>query len=111
MNHRIESGILPGGSEYEVRKAESDKYYYALVKLNGRYPEPGSFARNTGRDEFIQLLEGNAHFTLDGVKGTFETDEPIWMRNGSEYAILGQGKFIVFVRDQEGGRTEIIADQ
>lgn len=101
---------LPGGSLVEVHKVFGDEYYIAIVDMKGRYPEEGSIAKDKNREEYIVLIEGEMNITHNGELKTLKPSDHVLIQDGDTYLIEGEGKAIVFVKDSEGGTSEIIPE-
>lgn len=98
---------LSGGGKVEVFKPFGTENYFAIVTQNGRYPEAGKVAKNVGRDEFSLILDGEFEYNVDGQVTKLKKDQSLLVKDGSKYWINGQGRILVFVRDEKNGRTEI----
>jgi hypothetical protein len=102
-----EAYVLPGGGTVEVHKPFGNEYYYAFVKLSGQYPQAGQIARDIGRREYVQLLEGKVTLTVNGEDNSLESGATQLIKDGDAYRLSGDGELMVFVEDQEGGTTQI----
>lgn len=102
---------LSGGGKVVVHKPFGGDHYVALVEMSGEYPEPGKLARNNGRDEFIVILEGTFEVTVNDGTQELSAGGAIFVPNGAYYRIVGAGKSLVVVRDEQGGSTEIVDEK
>ena len=91
----------------EVHQPFGNNHYYALVDLNGRYPELGKIAHDIGRREYMQLLEGRVELTINNVRQVLQPKLSRLVDDGDYYFIEGRGIVMVFVEDQEGGTTQV----
>ncbi len=92
--------LFPPDSEGEI--------YFATVEMNGNYPTEGSIAKNFKRDEYFLVIEGEFEITVDGKVNKLKAGDGCLALEGSQYLTKGNGKILVFVRDQEGGKSEIV---
>lgn len=106
MEYEPEIYKLPG-ADVEVHKPFGNEYYYALVKLDGRYPEPGQIAHDIGRQEYIQLLEGNAELTVNDIQYVLQPMLGRLINDGDFYFLQGKADLMVFVEDKINGSTQI----
>lgn len=104
----IEKYELSGGSLVEVHKVFGNDYYLAIVDIDGEYPETGKIAKNSGRQEYIIILEGSMKITVDGEEHSLVAGESILVPDGGTYGIIGKGRALVFVNDQPGSKTDIL---
>lgn len=101
---------LSGGSLVEVYQPFGNEHYFAIVALQGRYPETGKVAHNIHRTEHIQLLEGNVKLTINNLHQILQPGLnrlPV-VEDNNEYFLEGNADLVVFVEDQEGAETIII---
>lgn len=103
--------VLEQDSEVEVHKVFGDSYYIALVTLHGRYPEAGKIAKDKNRSEYLYIENGLITVTHNGEKKELKTGENLLISDGDTYSIEGNGRIIVFVKDDEGGVSEIIDEK
>jgi hypothetical protein len=103
----VQTYELPGGASVEVHKPFGNERYYALVKLNGQYPQAGKMAHDIGRREYVHLLKGKATLTLNGEDNQLEAGATHLIKDGDTYRLSGDGELMVFVEDQESGITQI----
>jgi mannose-6-phosphate isomerase-like protein (cupin superfamily) len=106
----MEKYLLSGGGVVTVFKPFGGGHYIALVEQDGGYPAQGFHARNLNRREFSVVLDGTFEYELDGEKVTLSPGESILVPSEVPYKISGSGRVLVMVDDQDGGRTEIVAD-
>ena len=104
--HESTTYKLPG-AEVELHRSSGNNHYYAFVELDGRYPEEGQIAHNVGRRETLHWIEGEAQLTVNGAPHTLNGRKRVSMNDGDSYVLQGKGKAIVFVKDQQGGQTQI----
>lgn len=105
----IQKYDLDGGSVVEVHKPFGNEFYFAVATLDGVYPEEGKIAKDNGRIEYLFGLEGEITVTHNGEKKVLQVGESLLINDGDTYKIEGKGKTLVFVKDSEGGTTEILA--
>lgn len=108
MEQEARSYELPGGqSSAEVHKPFGNNHYYALVDLNGHYPQADKIAHNVGRREYMHLLKGEVDLTINNEHHLLQPNSTKLVDDGDYYYIDGKGKIMVFVEDKDGGITEI----
>lgn len=99
MKVKINKYDLDGGSKVTVYKIFGDRFYFAIVDMDGSYPIPGQLARNKGRNEFVLVIEGQITIVKNGTKKNLNEGGTILLNDGSRYEITGRGKSLVFVDD------------
>lgn len=100
--------ILDGGGNVIVHKPFGAEYYSAVVAMEGEYPGPGKIAHDAGRSEFIYVLDGAFAIRINEGVYHVKAGENVLIQDGDSYSISGQGRCLVLVHDQEGGKTEIL---
>jgi quercetin dioxygenase-like cupin family protein len=100
---------LSGGDTVEVHQPFGKQVYFAIADMEGNpYPEGGKIAKDNGRIEYMLMLEGEMNITINGETKTVKQGEFIQVNDGDTYSIVGKGRSLVFVKDEEGGKTEIL---
>jgi hypothetical protein len=108
MSQEIKTYQLPGNeSSAEVHKPFGNKHYYALVRIDGRYPGANQIAHDIGRREHIHLLKGEVQVTVNTVAHLLQVGTTRMIEDGDYYQLTGKGKMVVFVEDKKGGATQI----
>lgn len=101
---------LSGGGTVKVYKPFGDGVYFAIVEMDGVYPEEGKVAQNIGREEYSVVLDGEFEYEIAGAKKMFKKGDAVLVGDGVKYKITGKGRDLVFVKDVPGGKTEILED-
>lgn len=99
---------LSGGGSVSVFKPFGDSVYAALTQMDGIYPQDNHEAKNTGRDEFLFVVDGSFQVVIDQTKYSLSDGDSVFIPDGATYEISGKGRSLVIVKDQSGGATEII---
>lgn len=103
---------LSGGDTVEVHKPFGHEFYVAIATMNeNNYPGKGKIARNNGRTEYMLMLDGQMEFTHNGETRIVKQGESVMVGDGDTYSIIGNGRSLVFVHDEQGekqGTTEIL---
>lgn len=100
---------LSGGDKVTVLQPFGKNIYAAVAELKGNdYPENGKIAQNVGRTEFMYMLDGQMEITVNGVTQTVKAGESVQVNDGDTYSIVGEGRSLVIVRDEEEGKTEVL---
>ncbi len=103
---------LSGGDEVTVIKPFGNDIYAAVATLKGNdYPEKGKIAQNAGRTEFMYMLDGQMEITINGETQTVKAGELVQVNDGDTYSIVGEGRSLVIVRDEEGGETKMLTKE
>lgn len=98
---------LENDSLVEVHKVFGNRYYLAIVTIDGRYPEDNKVAHDIKRSEYIYIIEGEILVSLNGIEYTMKQGESRLIKDGDYYWIKGKGKVLVFVHDKQGGVSNI----
>ena len=108
MTEQAKTYELPGGqAQVEVHKPFGDRLYYAVVNLDGHYPQRDKIAHNVGRREYMHLLSGEVKLTVNGEPHSLMPRLTKLVEDGDRYYIDGKGIIMVLVEDKEGGTTQI----
>lgn len=103
---------LPGGDKVEVHQPFGQEIYFAIADMKGNnYPGEGKKAHNKGRTEYMLMLEGTMELTLNGETRTVTPGEVVIVNDGDDYSIVGEGRSLVFVKDEQGenpGATQVL---
>lgn len=100
--------MLDGGAECTVLKPFGKDVYAAVVSMDGVYPVVGKKAHNTGRIEYIYILDGSCICTLNGHDHVLKKGDDLTIEDGDTYVIQGTVRSLVIVKDSPGGGTQIV---
>ncbi len=107
MKPQVTKYTLEKNSSVEIHKVFGDEYYFALVKMDGRYPEEGKIAHNLNRSEYMYVLEGHVNVTVNKKTFPLNKGEYCLVEDGDYYTIEGKAETLVFVKDGKGGTSQI----
>ena len=106
LEYQPQTYQLPGVT-VEVHQPTGKFHYFANLEVHGNYPGDGKIAHNVGRKESLHWLEGEGKLILNNRVHLLNKGLRIVMNDGDQYTLAGEGKAIVFVKDQLGGTTII----
>ena len=109
MNINITKHKLEGGGSVDVHKVFGEECFIAIANIENIYPGNENIAKDVGRSEYLYILEGNFSICVNDKNEILGKDEHLLISDGDTYEITGQGRILVFVKDETGGSTEIIA--
>lgn len=92
--------LFPKDSEGEI--------YLAIVEMDGMYPSKGKIAKNSNRDEYFLVLKGEFTITVNDKVKKLKEGEGCLALDGQSYKTQGTGKLLVFLRDKDNGKSNII---